>query len=143
MSENISIREWIKQFDAGAFAAGDFDTQCKAGWYDWFCDQKRLAVKTRILAPKVKKISRSPKIDIDTHYVWFKNNCPMVGQLYDDIRIANMETGKTLFCITPRSGHTCNNNRTEIWGSANEFQEPLLYGTWADVLKYLEVPRLV
>ena len=41
--ENITVREWIRKFNNGDFDEKDFDTQCKAGWYDWFCSNEGLA----------------------------------------------------------------------------------------------------
>ena len=37
MKEEISVRQWQEKFRAGAFDHKDIYTQCKAGWYDWFC----------------------------------------------------------------------------------------------------------
>ena len=79
--DRISIIEWIKNFDNGDYHSGDFDTQCEAGWYDWFCKDKSLRNKTYKLAPKVKQVAEIlGKNFSKTHYLFFKNNCPMCGR---------------------------------------------------------------
>lgn len=135
-NKNLSIREWIKAYNEGEFDAKDLDTQVKAGWYDWFCNDKSLAGKTRRLSGSVKRIARSKKVDIDKMYVWFKNNCPMNGSLYDDFRFADIETGDVIFTIIPRSGHNALEGRSEVWGKENGFKEPLVTGTWKDVIAF-------
>lgn len=105
MREEISIREWQKRFAGGEYEEPDFDTQVKAGWYDWFCNDSSLAGKTRKMGKVVAKVKSGGKVDIDNWYVWFKNNCPMVGPLYDDFRFADMKTGDVMFtiAINPRN----------------------------------------
>ena len=84
MGENISVRQWQENFQAGAYHSSDFATQCKAGWYDWFCEDNELASRLNELAEVVTGIT-DPFV-LDNYYVWFKNNCPMMGDLYDDVR---------------------------------------------------------
>ena len=86
-NSNIPLRNWIENFDNGVYASPDTDTQCEAGWHDWFCKASALRNKTYSLAPKVKRIANSAKINQNTMYVFFKNNCPLHGSLYDDFRI--------------------------------------------------------
>jgi len=120
-------------------------TQIKAGWYDWFCQDKSLSKKTDDLARKLNRIADSPLINQDTMYVWFKNNCPLVGNLYDDFRIADLETGIPLFVIVPRSGFEKDGGKAQAfrisydkpWGNPGSV-ETLVEGSWKDVVTYFK-----
>lgn len=99
----LNILEWQKQFNEGAFDANNYETQCKAGWYDWFCKTTSLANKTKRMGRIVKQVKAGGKVDVVNWYVWFKNNCPMVGNLFDDFRFADLKTGATQFTISLNS----------------------------------------
>lgn len=90
-NECKNVREFQERFATGEFEDGSFDKQCEAGWYDWFCDDSALVGKTRRLGKVVAQIKDGGKVDLDKNRVIFKNNCPMVGPLYDDIRIGDDE----------------------------------------------------
>ena len=45
-------------------------------------------------------------VDQEKTYVFFKNDCPMVGPLYDAFSICDIESGNVLYWVTPKSGHT-------------------------------------
>lgn len=122
-----SIRAYLTQ--------GPNDGHCN-NFYDWFCLEKELPKRREILDGKLLSIVHSPKINIDKHYVFYKNNCPCVGKLYDDLRICEMGSGDVVYTVTPKTGHTTHKNRAEIWGRENKFDGPILTGTWDDVIKF-------
>ena len=93
------------------------------GFYDWFCKDSSLRIRGERLMPKVIKFLKTqPTIDPEKHYVFFKNNCPMVGPTYDDFRICEIETGDVVFNVIPRCTHS---EKAEIWGRENRFAEAL------------------
>lgn len=99
MTREFTVQEFVEQFKAGEFESKDFDTQCKAGWFDWFCKTESLARKLKPLGTFVKQIVDSEKFDKHKTYVFFKNNCPLIGPLYDSLSICDTETGDVLFWV--------------------------------------------
>ena len=47
----------------------------------------------------IKQIRNGGEANLGSSYVWFKNNRPLNGPLYDDFRIANLETREVQFTI--------------------------------------------
>lgn len=123
---NIPIREFLKL---------SLEEQ-KAVWYDWFCYDTSLLNKTKKLVGKLKSISRSSKINIDTQSVFFKNGCPGNGSLYDDFRICDLVTGEVIYTIIPSSGFAHKKGQSEVYAKENHFEEPLVAGEWKDVIKF-------
>ena len=99
MRDRISVSEWIDNFLSGKYDSKDVKTQIDAGWYDWFCKDSSLARKTQIMGNIIKQIRSGGKVDLNNWYVWFKNNCPLNGPLYDDFRFADLGTGDVMFTI--------------------------------------------
>ena len=99
MMDRLRLFRWIDEFMEGNFNADDVKTQIKAGWYDWFCKDSSLANKTKKMGNIIKQVKRGGKVDLENWYVWFKNNCPLNGPLYDDFRFADIETGNVMFTI--------------------------------------------
>jgi hypothetical protein len=99
MDKQIKLSEWIQRFKSGEFNKPDTTTQIKAGWFDWFCRDSSLANKTVKMGNIIKQIKAGGKVDLETSYVWFKNNCPLNGPLYDDFRIADIENNNNLFVV--------------------------------------------
>ena len=99
MQDRLRLFRWIDEFMEGNFDDADVRTQILAGWYDWFCKDSSLANKTKKMGNIIKHVKRGGKVDIENWYVWFKNNCPLNGPLYDDFRFADLETGNVMFTI--------------------------------------------
>ncbi len=104
-------------------------------FYDWFCSNKALELKARNLMPKVIKFANAMKIDLSTHYVFFKNNCPMNGSLYDRFSICEIKSGDVVYAVTPSCGHNSTKGQATVYGRANDFREPLFEATsWRNLL---------
>ena len=125
-------RESLADMIANGFAK--YKEDCCHGFWDWFCSDKALAGKSRKLCGNARVITKlTKKFDPKKVYVWFKNNCPCSGSLYDDLRIADLETHDVLYTIVPHDGRT---GLSEVWGSENDFSKPLVEGTWEDVKQF-------
>lgn len=107
MRGEINILEWQRNFAQGLYEVNDFNIQVKAGWYDWFCDLSHLAVATKKFGKIISKLKAGGKVDLESNYVWFKNNCPVNYPLYDDFRIADMKNFDVQFTI--ECGHPFGN----------------------------------
>ena len=137
--KQLNIIQQIKNFDTGKYSASDVSTQISAGWFDWFCTDKGLEEKTAKLYRYLKYIINSPRITKYKHenlYVFFKNNCPMNGRLYDDFRICDIKTKNVIYTIVPRSGHHSANGLGEVWGAENKFEKALFIGSWKEIKNY-------
>ena len=55
--DEISVRQWQEQYQAGAFSARDTDTQYTAGWESWVCQDYALADRLKKIAPVVMGIT--------------------------------------------------------------------------------------
>jgi hypothetical protein len=145
--EKITLRQQLESFDLGVFldSSGSVDSGC-FNFYDWFCKDSSLEKKAIKLFKNVKTfLKHHPEIDIDKHYVFFKNNCPMVGSLYDDFRICDIEKGNVGYTVVPTRtipdktnpyGRNSTTTYSEMWGSENGFKEPLKEGkTFKDLFK--------
>ena len=99
MENRIRLQSWIGSFILGDFDSEDVKTQIKAGWYDWFCKDSSLGRKTKRMGNIISKLREGGKVNFKNWYVWFKNNCPLNGPLYDDFRFADLETGEVQFTI--------------------------------------------
>lgn len=138
MKKELTLREFAAAFSAGEFDNPSRSTQIRAGWFDWFCRDSALARKTQSLGKKVLSIMDSLKIDKDTNYVFFKNNCPCVGPFYDQFSICDIKSGDVLFCVQrlEKGSHGAEKARWEVFGANNGFQAPVMHGTWNEVKKW-------
>ena len=136
MRDCYSVREWQEKYKAGAFKNKHYTTQIYAGWYDWFCGDDALAGRLERISPVVMGITE-PFI-LDNYYVWFKNNCPVCGPLYDDVRFEPLsgERNGKYFIVTKDSPH-----ETAKWALHTErhgFDSPEYQcGNVRDMIQYI------
>jgi hypothetical protein len=132
----ISVREWIQKFNNGEFEAKDFNTQVKAGWYDWFCSDSALSNRLKKMGNIIKDIKND--FVLDNYYVWFKNNCPMTGKLYDDFRFEpfNEELrNKNYFGVTCEDQR--NEHKYEIFTGRNDYTTEFTAGNKKELLSII------
>ena len=111
-------------------------------WYDYFCKSSSLVNKGRALIRKLKKIYKLNELsgrkyfDPNKTYVFFKNNCPFCGSLYDDFRICDLETRDVIFTI--QVGRYDQEHSAELWGSSNNFDGAIVEGSIQDIYNYFK-----
>lgn len=128
MRQELTINQLIELFN---HRPDELDV--KDLWYDWFCKETSLINKGVSLIKKLKAISKSNKFDNEKTYIFFKNNCPCVGNLYDDFRICDIETQDVIYTVIPKSGFKKDNGEAQVWGKENDFKEPIISGTWKEI----------
>ncbi len=75
-------------------------------FWDWFCQDKALKIKSKLLMTKAEKVMSKLGLDPEKHYVTFKNNCPMNGKLYDSFQICTYdEKGDVVIWCAPSLGY--------------------------------------
>ena len=116
-----TLKNQLAAFDRGVILDNDgTENSWCYNFYDWFCKDKSLERKATVLFKKVKRFMREyPELNEEKVYVFFKNNCPMVGSLYDDFRICDSDTLDVIFTVVPKCSHS---GKAEIWGRANEWK---------------------
>lgn len=134
--KETTLRQQLEAFTQGQYLDSDGQESWCFNFYDWFCQDKSLKRKARKLFSKTRTFVRKFNIDLDSTYVFFKNNCPMGGSLYDDFRICDIKSGNVIYTVTPKCGH---NGMAEIWGQENNFDGALYTAdTLTDIYKSLE-----
>lgn len=105
VNDRLPLGEWIELYNAGAFEDDSVSAMCEAGWYDWFCRNDELYERLEILAPLVKALASCPRISqrMDDTYVFFKNNCPCSGPLYDSFSICDIHTLDVRYAVCLRT----------------------------------------
>jgi hypothetical protein len=134
MHAHTSLRQQLAHFNEhGHFPDSDGQATDCHGFYDWFCKDSSLPGKSKRLVAALKSfLKKNPHIDLDAHYVFFKNNCPATRPLYDDFRICSRETGDVVYTVIPRCSHS---GMAEIWGYGTDGKFGALKTAW----KYREL----
>lgn len=131
-----NVRDFQKRFATGEFEDGSVDKQCEAGWYDWFCEDTSLRAKTASLGKVVSQIKDGGKVDLDRCTLTFKNNCPMAGPLYDDIRIGDSEGN--LFVIARDDER--NEHKWTVYSYLTDYEALAEFDDSRQLVKWLNEP---
>jgi len=118
----ITLKQQLEAFDKGIILDSEGNENECHNFYDWFCKDSSLKNKSIKLFKQVKRWAKFRNTDTEKVYVFFKNNCPVGGPLYDDFRICDVETGDVIWTVVPKCGHS---GKAEVWGRANEFKEAI------------------
>jgi hypothetical protein len=134
--KNISITQFLKGYYTREYTNGKL---AEDFFFDWFCKDSELPRRAKNLTQDLLEIVTSPRFNPNTSYFFFKNNCPMEGELYDDFRICDMNTGKVLYTVVPSSGFKSDEGQAEVWGRENDFDEALVEGEWSEIVEWFQI----
>lgn len=140
MDRKMTIRKWKEKFERGEFDSSGINTQIDAGWYDWFCKPSSLAKKTTNFYKFIKRINND--FLLDHYYIWFKNNCPTIYGLYDDIRfeiITESEErcgGYFIISEYPKDGSN-HGYKYSICTERNDYKDELVTNSLKELMDYI------
>ena len=84
-------------------------------FFDWFCQEKALKIKSKLLMTKAEKVMSKLGLNPEEHYVFLKNNCPAVGKLYDSFSICRVDNGDVVIWCAPALGYDSSYGKAEMW----------------------------
>lgn len=112
MSENLNFKAQFAAFKANS---EEYIDNGSYFFWDWFCSPKALKIKSKLLMTKAEKVISKLGLDPEKHRVFFKNNCPMNGRLYDSFSICtNDEANDVVIWCTPCNGHKSVEGQAEL-----------------------------
>jgi hypothetical protein len=130
MTKSINLRQQFQAFEQGIILDSNGGQSRCFNFYDWFCKETSLEAKSKKLYRQAINFCKEFDIDLDTNYVFFKNNCPLDGSLYDSFSICNVETGDVQYWVCASSGFNYKKGQAEISGRVNgEFKLDLYVGS--------------
>lgn len=112
-------------------------------FYDWFSETRALKAKSKSLLGTLRGIVKTGTklFDPEKTYVFFKNNCPCTGGLYDDLRICDIESGEVLYNVCPKNPRY--GYRPVVAFSAEDadrWENPLVFESMKDMREWFRNP---
>ena len=136
MSNNISLRQWKNNYSNGLYDSKYYGAQIDAGWYDWFCADSALANRLKKFGRIISKIDND--FLLDNYYVWFNNNCPCIGPLYDDMRFEPLDQSlRETHCFGIAVDDKREDHKYQIFTARNDYNTEVEFDDARQVVKFL------
>lgn len=112
MSSKLNFKAQFAAFKANSEEWSDNGSYF---FWDWFCSEKALKIKSKLLMTKADKVISKLGLDPEKHYVTFKNNCPMNGKLYDSFQVCTYdEAGDVVIWCAPSLGYKSEEGKAQL-----------------------------